>query len=56
MRLFVSLSARVPVQQLGAVIALVMFVSLVGVQFNTAPGALSSPTPALNKTSGEVWT
>jgi hypothetical protein len=56
MQFFLSVSTPIAVQQVGAVIAVVLFVRLVGVQLDTAPGAISSPTPVLYQPSGEVWT
>jgi hypothetical protein len=56
MRFFKNGWARRPAQQLGAVIAVVVFVGLVGAQFNAAAGSISSQGPVLDQPSGEIWT
>jgi hypothetical protein len=55
MRVFASWWERVPVQQVGAVIAVVMLVGMVGAQFSAAHGSISAQTHLVFKPAGEVW-
>jgi hypothetical protein len=55
MRFLGSWWERVPVQQVGAVIAAVMFVGIVGAQFTASNDSISSQAQFISKPSGEVW-